>query len=68
MELLVENYLDLTIDEVYDDLTSSEDSLSNLLGYYISLSSMDDRVLDKAITDLEQKGIELSYNDAFDPS
>ncbi len=52
----------------YDDLRSSEESLSNLLGYDISLRSMDDRVLDKAITDLEQKGIELSYNDAFDPS
>jgi len=29
---------------------------------------MDDRVLDKAIKDLERKGIELSYNDAMDVS
>ena len=52
----------------YDDLRSSEESLSNLLGYDISLRSMDDRVLDKAIKDLEQKGIELTYNDAMDVS
>lgn len=52
----------------YDSLRSSEESLSSLLGYDISLRSMDDRVLDKAIKDLERKGIELSYNDAMDVS
>jgi len=52
----------------YDDLRSSEESLSKLLGYDISLRSMDDRVLDKAIKDLKQKGIELTYNDAMDVS
>ncbi len=29
---------------------------------------MDDRMLDQAIKDLEQKGIELTYNDAMDVS
>ncbi len=52
----------------YDDLRSSEESLSNLLGYDISLRSMDDRMLDQAIKDLEQKGIELTYNDVMDVS
>tara|TARA_R110000851_G_scaffold5389_1_gene22345 strand:- start:919 stop:1455 length:537 start_codon:yes stop_codon:yes gene_type:complete len=52
----------------YDDLRSSEESLSSLLGYDISLRSMDDRILDKAIKDLKQKGIDLTYNDAMDVS
>ena len=29
---------------------------------------MDDRILDKAIKDLKQKGIDLTYNDAMDVS
>ena len=52
----------------YDDLRSSEESLSSLLGYDISLRSMDDRILDKAIKDLKQKGIDLTYNDVMDVS
>ena len=52
----------------WDSWRKAEDSLSKLLGWEIYLRSMDEGKLGKAIKNLKQKGIKLTYDDVFDPS
>jgi len=52
----------------WDGWSDSEEQLSNLLGWDISLRTMDDRTLEKAAKDLKRKGIKLTWDDVMDVS